>query len=376
MAAVDPFYLDLYRRGMTLYDAGDWANASRQLRLAAFGFVEALEQFETAHVYAAIAATKAGKSDEAKQSVERILAAERVTRTYPHLVLPSPVRAEFEGVAKGLLAANEYAFLTSNAPPPPRATPQVVVRSTPAPQPESQRQPTSSSADGDGGSAKPPTHTSQPPTPAPQPATATHAVTTAPQPVKPAPQPATPAPQPIKPAPVSATPAPQSQPPAKTTMGSSGDPAPSRPADTARTATTTAPPPVPSTPHPARPSDPAPAAAGSLADAERAVTSGDLVRARGIYSALLETPQVAHGDLLKIGEGLYRSRDFRGAARAFTRAGTFKQGEEPYRYYLAVSLYESGQYAAAKRELAAALPFIERTPDVERYRAKIEGAIE
>lgn len=171
------------------------------------------------------------------------------------------------------------------------------------------------------------------------------------------------------------TPAPQ--PPAKTSTSNPIDPPPSRPADTGPGVTTTAPPAAPSTSHPAaRPSDPPHAATGTLADAERAVTSGDLARARTIYAALLDSPQLAHGDLLKIGEGLYRSRDFRGAVRAFTRAGTFNKGEEPFRYYLAVSLYESGQYAAAKRELAAALPFVERTPDVERYRAKIEGAIE
>ncbi len=98
--------------------------------------------------------------------------------------------------------------------------------------------------------------------------------------------------------------------------------------------------------------------------------AGDLATARAIYNSQLDTPQLPHGDLLKVGEGLYRSRDFRGAVRAFVRAGTLAKGEEPYRYYLAVSLYESGQYAAAKRELA------EKTPDVERYRVKIEGAID
>ena len=37
---------------------------------------------------------------------------------------------------------------------------------------------------------------------------------------------------------------------------------------------------------------------------------------------------------------------------------------------------ENGRYAESKRELQAALPFIEVTPDVQRYRVKIEGAIE
>jgi hypothetical protein len=56
--------------------------------------------------------------------------------------------------------------------------------------------------------------------------------------------------------------------------------------------------------------------------------------------------------------------------------GTLARGEEPYRYYLAVALYETGQYARAKQELADVLPFIEITPDVARYRTKIEGAFD
>jgi len=52
------------------------------------------------------------------------------------------------------------------------------------------------------------------------------------------------------------------------------------------------------------------------------------------------------------------------------------RGEEPYRYYLAVACYETGQYGAAKRELASVLPFIEVTPDVALYQSRIAAAIE
>ena len=62
--------------------------------------------------------------------------------------------------------------------------------------------------------------------------------------------------------------------------------------------------------------------------------------------------------------------------RRIERSGGFRSGEESYRYYFAVALYETGQYKAAKRELAEALKFIELTPDVAHYQAKIEGAIE
>jgi tetratricopeptide (TPR) repeat protein len=358
-AAVDPFYLDLYRRGMTQYAAGDFAAASRALRLAAFGFVDSVEQFETAHIYAAIAASKIGQTEDARRSAQHVLAAERVTRSYPRLALPAQVRAEFEVIAKTTLAANEYAFLTSNAPAPPRAGPQVNVRST---------------------------SPATPPAPAPGPAVVQSPPAVAPQPVAATQRAVTQAPQPVPPtqvAPPLVTPPPVTMPPAASTSETAATqvtgkartdeaaPPPTKPASSTSASTPA------STPHSApQPSDPSPHPRGSLADAERAITAGDLAAARAIYSSQLEAPQLPHGDLLKIGEGLYRSRDFRGAVRAFVRAGTFAKGEESYRYYLAVSLYESGQYAAAKRELAAALPFVERTPDVERYRVKIEGAIE
>ena len=68
--------------------------------------------------------------------------------------------------------------------------------------------------------------------------------------------------------------------------------------------------------------------------------------------------------------------EFARAARVFAAAGVIAHGEEQYRYYYAVALYETSRYGDAKRELAAALPHITVTPGVARYRAKIEGAIE
>jgi tetratricopeptide (TPR) repeat protein len=79
--------------------------------------------------------------------------------------------------------------------------------------------------------------------------------------------------------------------------------------------------------------------------------------------------------LIRAAEGLYRARDFDGALTAFSKVGALRRGEEPYHYYLAVALYETGQYARAKAEMDAAAPFIEITPDVARYRSKIESAI-
>src|SRR5260221_4146473 len=268
-AAVDPFYLGLYRRGMTVFEAGDFASASKELRLAAFGLVDSLEQFETAHVYAAIAASKAGRNDEAEGSVRRIISAERVTRTFAHLTLPAPVRAEFETIAKTAVAADAYAFLTSpDAPPPPRNTPRVVVQVSPAASPPSNPSPSASASDD------------------------------------------------------------------RRATGTNGKGGPSAPS--------TASVPAPSIPHPAPPAaDPAPETGRTLADADRALATGDLTTARAIYGAQLEDPELSHSDLLKVGEGLCRSRDFSGAVRAFTRAGALSKGEERSHYYFAVSLFEN-----------------------------------
>ena len=66
----------------------------------------------------------------------------------------------------------------------------------------------------------------------------------------------------------------------------------------------------------------------------------------------------------------YRPIDLAPATNALESVPS-KNAEHP-----PVALYENGRYAEAKREMRAALPFIEVTPDVERYRVKIEGAIE
>jgi len=110
-----------------------------------------------------------------------------------------------------------------------------------------------------------------------------------------------------------------------------------------------------------------------LAAGDRAVVAAKLADARRAYRQLLAVPDLDHATWIRVAEGLYRSRDFAGALDAFARVGTLRSGEEAYRYYIAVALYETGQRERAKRELAGALPYIEITPDVERYRAMIEG---
>jgi hypothetical protein len=130
----------------------------------------------------------------------------------------------------------------------------------------------------------------------------------------------------------------------------------------------------------ARPAAPAPRTLSAsevttrLAAAERALNGANLNDARRGYRELLAAPGLDHDSLIRVAEGLYRARDFASALSAFNRIGALRRGEEPYRYYVAVAAYETGDYGRAKKELTAALPYIEITPDVARYRTRIEGA--
>jgi tetratricopeptide (TPR) repeat protein len=103
----------------------------------------------------------------------------------------------------------------------------------------------------------------------------------------------------------------------------------------------------------------------ALADA------GQTMEAIRIWESLVDARDVAREVLIEAAIGLYRIGAYRQAVAAFDRLGTLGRGEEDLRYYHAVVLYETGNYEQARRELACALPFIQVTDEVERYRLKI-----
>jgi Flp pilus assembly protein TadD len=137
----------------------------------------------------------------------------------------------------------------------------------------------------------------------------------------------------------------------------------------------------PSAPMPAPAAAPAPEAVfapvvdvvGTLREANAAAAKGQLDEANRLYASVVDAPNVSRDAIISAATGLYRTGDFIDAVRAFARLGTFARGEEDLRYYNAVALFETGRYAEAKKELACALPYIDLTSDVARYRAKIEG---
>ena len=281
------FYMSLLHRGIGHVDAGQYETGEKELRIAAFGLVDAIPEFETAQVYLAIAGDKLHSEADSRRALQRVIVADRVQRRFGSLDLPAKVRADFDQIAQKLLTSDQYAFLKASPSAPAAAPPMT------------------------------PQHSSAP-APVPQP------VVAAPPPPKPVTK-VVPKPSPV--------------------------PAP--------------------TPAPA----PAPVfnVNAQMAAADQALNRNDLGSARKIYDQVAQQPGLDHATLIHLGEQSYRARDFATAARAFSRSG-FNSSEAPYRYYYAVALYETGQSAAAKRELALALPYIEVTPDVAAYRTKIETA--
>ena len=113
----------------------------------------------------------------------------------------------------------------------------------------------------------------------------------------------------------------------------------------------------------------------ALRTAEAAAGNGKVEEAVRLYSGLANSTGAPREVLAEAAVGLYRTGAFREAVQAFRRFGTFARGEEDLRYYHAVALYETGAYVEAQKELACALPFIQVTEDVTRYRTKIENTV-
>jgi tetratricopeptide (TPR) repeat protein len=109
----------------------------------------------------------------------------------------------------------------------------------------------------------------------------------------------------------------------------------------------------------------------ALRQADALVDEGQTMEAMRIWESLANAPDAPREVLIEAAIGLYRIGAYRQALAAFERLGTLGRGEEDLRYYHAVVLYETGNFEEARRELACALPFIQATDDVERYRLKI-----
>lgn len=302
-ATPSEFYLTMLRRGIVAYDAGRYEAATSPLRVAAFGLVDSIEHYQTAHAYLALAFDRLGNAEQARDSARRVVAAERIEAKYGSLNLPADTRANFQALARRSLTEADLAVLGRSAR---NVTAQVPPTQTVTP-------PASNTSSSSAPVVEKPATTNQP--------------------VKSTPP---------KSAPTTTTP-PEPQPPQQQ-----------------QTALPVVRPPV--------------NVAARITAAEQALTQSRLADARAIYRELLDVNTLQRADTLRVAEGFYRARDFANALRAFEKLGPLRREEQPYRYYIAVALYETAQYTKAKQELTAVLPFIEETPDVSSYRVKIENA--
>jgi hypothetical protein len=329
----DEFYERLYARGMADFRTADYQLAYTELHKAAFGFVEEIEKFETAEVYAAIAANRLKHESETRDALLRIAAAENVQPRLRSMTIPDDLRNELLRAAATLLTKKESAVFGISEEMQDAAAkekPRVEVP-TPSVKPN-----VAETAPRETGDASPPDQKA-PPAAAQSPSPAAES---------------------------SAASVPPADPPA------SNDPPSPAPATQQRTGTLqTIAPMVPPKLQPVQKSVDA-----RLGDAQQAIDDGDPDDARAIYDALLREPALSHVQALREAEGLYRVRDFAGALRAFRGVDVIGAGEERFHYYYAVALYETGKYGEACSELDLALPFIEVNEDVVDYRDKIYRA--
>jgi tetratricopeptide (TPR) repeat protein len=112
----------------------------------------------------------------------------------------------------------------------------------------------------------------------------------------------------------------------------------------------------------------------NLHKAEILANTGHINEAKDIYLSIANAPAAMREAITEAAIGLYRIGDYADAVTAFRRLGTLARGEEDLRYYEAVSLFEMGQFEEARKQLSCALPYLKVTDDIQRYQSKIESA--
>jgi hypothetical protein len=349
------FYSDLLQRGISDALSGTWAKAANELRIAAFGSVTDMKQYQTAQVYLAVVNDRLGRTEDARAAATKAVQAERISPVYATASIDAATRRSFEQLLPKLLTATRYAELPAFSR---GSTTVAQVAPVPVPMPQAPVQPV-------------------PVRPAP--------VQPAPMPVsRPVPPPA-PAPKLVTaPAPSMARPLPQTPAPQRVTQA-----APPRPA-TAQPATLTAPP-QPATPQPATVQSPLAAAAARrapsqsahfadfaprLAEAQRLLNEGKMIAARQAYLGIARTADAPRSALLEAAKGLSQTNAWTDSSIVYSKLFPLQKGEEPHYFYEAVNRFELGELTVARDLLSRALPFVGNSREVSMYRGRIEGTVQ
>jgi hypothetical protein len=298
-AAVDPFYAELLRDGIHAYNAADYPEAARDLRLACFGMLEDPDPLVDCLARLALAQDKAGDQGGFRESFRRISEAEERFGSYTRASLPADLRSAFEQRAAALIPA-------------------ATLEALPAFRPLAARAAAAQSPAGKSRKGKPERQASSPP------------------------------------APVSAPPAAPASPPA-----------PSSSASASATPARTAPGPVTD------------AEKEKMASARRLL--GEEGKTRELKQAFQLAREVAdaHPESVEAqhlaAEAAYRISRWGDAATYFHRGGDPGESQPELLFYMAVSLYESGDTVGAAAALRRSLPNLQRTPYVDGYAKKILG---
>jgi hypothetical protein len=321
MAAIDPFYQSLLRDGQLAFDRKDYPTAARTLRLACFGMLDEPRPLADCLTRLALAQDGAGQVEGFRDTFRRLVEVEERFKGYSQADLPPELRAALEA----RLAARLPAATLATAP---------AFRSTLA-----KKGPAVATAPAAAKGAPP-----QPPAAAGKTTATVPKAATKPEPA------------PVQPAVGNTT--------SLTTPASATPPAPA-PAKAAAAAE------VP----PAKP----------LNDAERKKleTARELLGAQRPSKELRQAFELArsvadaHPDSKEAqhlaAEGAYRISHWSDATTYFHRGGDPGEDEPERLFYMAVSLYESGDPASAAAALRRALPNLKRTAYVESYIHKILG---
>ena len=112
-AEASSFYTDMLHRGVVTYEKGQLPRAADQLRIAAFGLVDDIPQYETAQLYLILIGDKLHHPEDARQAAQKLAAAERIQTSYMSLPVDSSVRRGVEQLLPTLLTAEELATVPS-----------------------------------------------------------------------------------------------------------------------------------------------------------------------------------------------------------------------------------------------------------------------
>jgi hypothetical protein len=146
LAAPHPFYQNMMQRGLAKMQQGRYADAIRDLRVAAFGSIDEPATYELAQVHIAIANEKLGNTDEARLAATKFLQSERLHATYASLPLDAATREAFEKLVAGAVEPQYLAQLPSFRRSAPKSVTAVATTSKELPMPSNPQQSASTPA--------------------------------------------------------------------------------------------------------------------------------------------------------------------------------------------------------------------------------------